>query len=159
MRAWLSQLASRRGSRLLHVRRTAPPPLHARLQPYWCCFSWGPSDREHRRLHYALPRPLAGASAPPAPCLPYLPLPCAAVPRRWLSTPTALLPRCRAMCCAGGWRPWETPSIQKAWPLEWCDHVSEADGNRAFTLLPQHPCAFLRNATAAALAARGSVAA
>lgn len=31
-----------------------------------------------------------------------------------------------------------------------------AQGNRGFTLLPQHPCAFLRNATAAKLAADDS---
>lgn len=64
-----------------------------------------------------------------------------------------------APCAAGEWQAWETPSIKAAWPLEWCDRVSQADGNHGFTLLPQHPCAFLRNATAAALAAGAAEAA
>lgn len=54
---------------------------------------------------------------------------------------------------AGEWRPWVAPSITSAWQLDWCDRVSEKHGNKGFTQLPQHPCAFLRNATAAALAA------
>jgi hypothetical protein len=34
--------------------------------------------------------------------------------------------------------------------------VSTTYGNRGFTRLPQHPCAFLRNATAADMAADDS---
>jgi hypothetical protein len=36
---------------------------------------------------------------------------------------------------------------------EWCDAVSEQDGNNKFTRLPQHPCAFLRDSEAAKQAA------
>ena len=53
---------------------------------------------------------------------------------------------------AGGWRPWQPPKL--ALP-PWCDAVSGKHHNSHFARLPQHPCAFLRNATAAALAAAG----
>ncbi len=39
---------------------------------------------------------------------------------------------------------------------DWCDKVSKKHGNRDFTRLRQHPCAFLTNATLAAEAADGS---
>lgn len=51
---------------------------------------------------------------------------------------------------ADGWKPWEAPRL--AVP-PWCDLLSSEDGNDQWARLPQHPCAFLRNATAAALAA------
>lgn len=54
---------------------------------------------------------------------------------------------------AAGWKPWQAHDIRQAWPLEWCDRVSTQHDNRNFTVLPQHPCAFLRNETAAAIAA------
>ena len=53
----------------------------------------------------------------------------------------------------GEWRAWETPEL--ALP-EWCDEVSATDGNSQFTKLPQHPCAFLRDAGAWEHAARGT---
>jgi hypothetical protein len=48
------------------------------------------------------------------------------------------------------WQPWQPPRLEVP---PWCDQVGEKYGNLAFTRLPQHPCAFLRNATAAAVAA------
>ncbi|KAL4437974.1 hypothetical protein ABPG77_004195 [Micractinium sp. CCAP 211/92] len=54
---------------------------------------------------------------------------------------------------AAPWQPWKRPRLELP---DWCDKVSEKDGNREFTRLPQHPCAFMRNATAAALAADDS---
>lgn len=59
-----------------------------------------------------------------------------------------------SLLTAAGWAPWEPPQLTLP---QWCDSVSDVEGNRAFTRLPQHPCAFMRNATAAALAARGTV--
>lgn len=54
---------------------------------------------------------------------------------------------------ADGWKPWQAPQLKLP---SWCDHVSTKYGNRDFMLLPQHPCNFLRNSTAAALAAAGA---
>eukprot|EP00887_Chlorella_sp_A99_P000964 scaffold5.g964.t1 len=51
---------------------------------------------------------------------------------------------------AGAWQPWEPPRL--ALP-DWCDSLTNSSA--WFAALPQHPCAFLRNATAAALAAAG----
>lgn len=62
MSAGLRGLLSARFGLLPFVPTTQLIPC---LQPFWCCFSWGASDREHRRLFYALPRPLAGACSPP----------------------------------------------------------------------------------------------
>ncbi|KAL4425654.1 hypothetical protein ABPG75_009670 [Micractinium tetrahymenae] len=54
---------------------------------------------------------------------------------------------------AAPWEPWKPPRLEMP---DWCDKVSTKYGNRDFTLLPQHPCAFMRNATAAELAADDS---
>lgn len=54
---------------------------------------------------------------------------------------------------AAPWQPWKPPRLLLP---DWCDKVSTKHGNRDFTRLPQHPCAFMRNATAAALAADDS---
>ncbi len=51
---------------------------------------------------------------------------------------------------AAGWQPWEPPKLELP---QWCDQVSKMHGNRDFTFLPQHPCAFMRNSTLAAQAA------
>lgn len=117
--------------------------------PFWCCFSWGDADDEYRRLLYAPPPPLAGACTVETRVCKH----CGEGTDLWAA------PQGPELCClpapsfVGSWAPWEPPAITSAWPLEWCDRVSEAHGNRGFTLLPQHPCAFGRNATAAALAA------
>ncbi|PSC68599.1 glycosyltransferase family 77 [Micractinium conductrix] len=56
---------------------------------------------------------------------------------------------------ADGWHEWRPPTLEL---YDWCDKVSATDGNRKFTQLPQHPCAFLRNTTAAEVASGGAAA-
>ena len=41
--------------------------------------------------------------------------------------------------CVEGWRPWQVPPLLAP---QWCNNVSETDGNRRFTKLPHHPCSF-----------------
>lgn len=60
------------------------------------------------------------------------------------------LPYGRPSPLAAGWQPWQAPRL--ALPT-WCGSVSDAHGNSGFTRLPQHPCAFLTNASMAAIAA------
>ncbi|KAI3438688.1 hypothetical protein D9Q98_001108 [Chlorella vulgaris] len=52
-----------------------------------------------------------------------------------------------------GWQPWKAPKLRLP---EWCDRVSSQYGNANFTRLPQHPCAYMRNASLVAIAADGS---
>lgn len=51
--------------------------------------------------------------------------------------------------CAEGWQPWQPPKLEAP---DWCDRVSSQHNNDKWARLPNHPCAFLRNATAAAAA-------
>lgn len=117
-----------------------------------CCSfcRWLDTDTGHRRLHYAMPRPLAGSQ-------PHKANTDACKHLCELARLQHLAHRHQRLHClahAAGWAPWTPPELTLP---PWCDNVSDNHGNRAFTLLPQHPCSFLRNTTAAALAAEGRV--
>lgn len=47
-----------------------------------------------------------------------------------------------------GWQPWTAPKLELP---EWCDKVTDEDGNRRFVSHPQHPCKFLRDPATAPL--------
>lgn len=71
----------------------------------------------------------------------------------WGDWEYADLPYARPEPLGGIWSPWREPQMELP---AWCDLVGKKHGNRDFTFLPQHPCAFLRNSTAADLAADDS---
>lgn len=58
---------------------------------------------------------------------------------------------CYCAWTAGPWQPWVAP---KLWAPDWCDKVSNVNGNRDFIQLTHHPCKFAprrdSNATGAA---------
>lgn len=54
------------------------------------------------------------------------------------------------MVDAEGWKAWQPPQLLVP---AWCDQVSAKFNNDKWARQPNHPCAFLRNETAAAVAA------
>lgn len=121
-------------------------------QLYWCCSS--DEGIERAEWPYALPPPLAGECA-------------------WSGAPPGgsggcLLWRMREMRCliaphAAGmphtWRPlpadgqavpWQPPVLQLP---AYCDDPGLSEADKEIVAFANHPCQFLRNATAAALAA------
>lgn len=65
----------------------------------------------------------------------------------------ALRPPCRsAPPCpapAGGYTPWQAPTLTVP---RWCEAAEADPKNGEFARYPNHPCQFLRNSTAAAIA-------
>lgn len=73
-----------------------------------------------------------------------------------------MLPRrCVSIACpllslfAGGYTVWQPPTLELP---KWCADIAANERQREYVLYANHPCQFLTNATAAAIAASYAVA-